>query len=276
MTWKLDRYHSVGEQQVFYVDAVNGSDDNNGTQEYPFKTIKKACESVSTKGSIYLLSDYSFSETDGFILDTKNIVMNLNNHQIIVDVYIGNNSGNNYRMVPKIHILNSYLSIIDRSNGQIYIRDNTNSTLPFHEGFNKFLSISLGYEGFSKVYYHADDVGFIGTNNYRTRYPLIIDSGAMFMSLRADSAGNGGDAAISVGARAYIPNSINATKLQVKGSAKLIDLGVNGVCVYKHNFMPGSEIIDENGNSLNMHDVVLNVIYDTNNIPRNIVSNYIF
>jgi len=53
--------------RTFYVDAVNGSDSNLGTSATPFKTIKKAIDSVPVGGygEIHVVGDYSLS--DGLI-----------------------------------------------------------------------------------------------------------------------------------------------------------------------------------------------------------------
>jgi len=40
--------------RTFYVDAVNGDDNNPGTQDAPFKTIKKAVDSVPIGGVGYI------------------------------------------------------------------------------------------------------------------------------------------------------------------------------------------------------------------------------
>ncbi|SFK98208.1 hypothetical protein SAMN04488518_11348 [Pseudovibrio ascidiaceicola] len=51
-------------QRVFYVDAVNGSDENDGSENAPFRRLKKAADLVPRhgRGHIYLLSDYHMTE----------------------------------------------------------------------------------------------------------------------------------------------------------------------------------------------------------------------
>lgn len=51
-------------QRTFYVDAVNGSDDNDGSIEAPFRRLAKAADLVPRhgRGQIYLLSDYHMRE----------------------------------------------------------------------------------------------------------------------------------------------------------------------------------------------------------------------
>ncbi len=47
--------------RTFYVDQINGNDNNPGTSDAPFKTLKKAIDSVPIGGNgvIYLLSNYT-------------------------------------------------------------------------------------------------------------------------------------------------------------------------------------------------------------------------
>ncbi|KZL19826.1 hypothetical protein PsWM33_04740 [Pseudovibrio sp. WM33] len=51
-------------QRTFYVDAVNGSDENDGSAEAPFRRLAKAADLVPRhgRGYIYLLSDYHMTE----------------------------------------------------------------------------------------------------------------------------------------------------------------------------------------------------------------------
>ncbi|AEV36797.1 hypothetical protein PSE_2287 [Pseudovibrio sp. FO-BEG1] len=51
-------------RRTFYVDAVNGDNSNDGTQENPLRTLRKAFDLVPRhgRGFIYLLSDYHMNE----------------------------------------------------------------------------------------------------------------------------------------------------------------------------------------------------------------------
>ena len=72
--------------RTFYVDAVNGDDNNDGSQANPFKTIEQACNSVPTSGLgvINLLSDVSL--LDIVNLSTKVIDIHLNGHSLSLTV----------------------------------------------------------------------------------------------------------------------------------------------------------------------------------------------
>ncbi|QUS57360.1 hypothetical protein [Pseudovibrio brasiliensis] len=51
-------------QRTFYVDAVNGSDENDGSQNAPFRRMRKAVDLIPRhgRGYIYLQSDYHMDE----------------------------------------------------------------------------------------------------------------------------------------------------------------------------------------------------------------------
>jgi hypothetical protein len=74
---------------TFYVDAVNGDDNNDGSQNAPFKTLQKAFDSIpfGGRGVIVLLSDIVLNENvrTG---ENKFIVLDLNDHKISTSVYI--------------------------------------------------------------------------------------------------------------------------------------------------------------------------------------------
>ena len=44
--------------QDFYVSDSNGSDNNSGTLEAPFKTINKGISMVSAGGTVYVMDEY--------------------------------------------------------------------------------------------------------------------------------------------------------------------------------------------------------------------------
>lgn len=73
----------------FYVDAVNGNDNNDGSQNAPFETLKKAFDSIpfGGRGVIVLLSDIVLNK-DVTTGENKFIVLDLNNHKISTSVYI--------------------------------------------------------------------------------------------------------------------------------------------------------------------------------------------
>jgi len=59
--------------KTFYVDAGNGNDDNDGSKDKPFKTLKKAIDSIPVGGcgEIYLLGSEDFIIDDNIFIKNK-------------------------------------------------------------------------------------------------------------------------------------------------------------------------------------------------------------
>ncbi len=99
--------------RTFYVDAENGDDNNDGSESAPFKTIKKACDSVPNGGygKIHLSAGQIFHISEVVPLDNKTIIIygdSSNKPKFIFDTY--DNGSYNYSR-------NIY-----PSNGRLYIR----------------------------------------------------------------------------------------------------------------------------------------------------------
>ena len=74
--------NDADDEVEVYVDAVNGSDDNKGTQESPVKTVEKALELIGTKtGMIVLLSDYTADED---FIEFSQLTIDLNGNKLTV------------------------------------------------------------------------------------------------------------------------------------------------------------------------------------------------
>jgi len=98
--------------RTFYVDAENGDDNNNGSSSAPFKTIKKACDSIPNGGygTIYLSAGQIFHISVSVGLNNKTIIMYgdaSNNSKIIFDTY----NDDNYNYSRSIGLSNSRLMI---------------------------------------------------------------------------------------------------------------------------------------------------------------------
>ena len=70
--------------KTFYVDAVNGSDSNDGSSAHPFKTIKKAVDSVPIggHGSIQLVQNQTYFIDSDIYLYNKDIFIYAENSVI--------------------------------------------------------------------------------------------------------------------------------------------------------------------------------------------------
>ena len=104
---------AVGQfNRTFYVDAVNGDDNNTGTSNSPLKTLDRAVQLTPVMGrvSINLLNDYTITTRDLY-WGNKDINLNLNNYTITVQAYLNSNGVNEF---PRIHN-NKNITVINGS-----------------------------------------------------------------------------------------------------------------------------------------------------------------
>ncbi len=104
--------------KTVYVDQVNGNDGNDGSVNRPFKTLRKAVNSVPVGGSVYinLLSDIDYTTSgEGWIsIENRTVYINGNWKTIRVGWY---NVGYMYLLLrfflvnSKLHFFNTYIEI---------------------------------------------------------------------------------------------------------------------------------------------------------------------
>ena len=88
--------------RTFYVDAENGDDNNTGDSSHPFKTIKKACDSVPVGGNanIYLTNYAEYVVNEDILVNNKSIEFFTNDkkgdgsHSVIVFQWYVNDDNN--------------------------------------------------------------------------------------------------------------------------------------------------------------------------------------
>ena len=89
--------------RIFYVDSVNGSDNNPGTNTEPFATINKACDSVPEGGVGYINIQGTFDITNNIVLRNKLIDLvawDVNNYPTInVTSYVSGDYNRLYSFV---------------------------------------------------------------------------------------------------------------------------------------------------------------------------------
>jgi hypothetical protein len=62
-------------RKKFYVNAVNGDDNNDGTSTNPFKTIKKACDSTPIGGAVEIVLKTDVNLDNTIVLVNKNVYL---------------------------------------------------------------------------------------------------------------------------------------------------------------------------------------------------------
>jgi len=233
--------------RTFYVDAVNGDDNNDGSESSPFRTIQKAVDSIPVGGfvSIILKSDY----TGVFNARLKKI-------------YIKISSGKTWT-IPEgsccdigscsIEIRNSGKLIISRSDGSNINPDN--------------------YAGFWVNDHESDKYLEVTTNlyllNVNTTDPVKIDSDRCLFGSRV------------WGVNQNIQMNLAIFNLYCNGNF-MIDgclLRLQGGCgSFQWNSYANDssfKVVDSNGNSVDVKSKINGIIRDSNGIPRNILSNII-
>ncbi len=249
--------------RTFYVDAVNGDDNNTGASDAPFKTIKKAVDSVpvSGMGKIYFLNDYDF--TDGKIpVLQKNITLFINKYVINVPV---NSSGTYQALEGGFQLFaNGVINLIFTTTGQLNI-GNTGYDSNKNWGGNGKSFINYSHEAL----YYSKGRGQINilANQSSVNY-IILTQGQLI-------GPNGGSTA-------YSGSGFDLSVVQWNCSGSVFVLNSGNSLQNVVDFLPPINFLwytgfqDESGNTLNITDKVSGVVKDANGVPRNIISNIVF
>jgi len=158
--------------KTVYVDQTNGDDNNTGAENNPFKTIKKACNSIpiGAYGIIVIKGDYNTdSLNENIVLINKNITIfpqgNLN------ITYYKNNTG--YQISNLVFGLrNSFLSfrVLEKDNGKITFQSYTDTDSKVSP-IASYLVVTLqGYCGVSLHGYTINDNSCIFEMNEGSKF----------------------------------------------------------------------------------------------------------
>jgi len=233
--------------KIFYVDAVNGSDSNDGSSANPFKTIQKAVDSVPTGGFglININSDY----TGTFNAHAKNLKIVLASGKI----WTIEKGGRCDISGANTLILNRGSIIVDSGDGS---------------GIN-----GNNYTGFFVQNYEASSYLSMPTNlsiiNLSTTNPITIDKHRALFGAR------------NYGINQNIQMNLNIYNLGCKDNFTIDGLLMkllNGTGSFQwNNYNNGSSfaVVDSNGNSVDVTTKIGGIIKDSNGVPRNIMSNIV-
>jgi len=225
--------------RTLYVDPVNGSDNNTGTQTAPFATLQKAISAMPAGGyaNIILLNNYTLS-SDLFI-NNKTIVIDLNSYTLTVQSYSGATYNYYYGIKPKGTVN------IRIQNGILTLSGKANPSLPWRSG-------SLG--SFIKGEHPSfTEITFSGlTINMPTDAGYLVVSGIFDW--------------------AKIHNLLFETCTIVRDGGYILNIA-NGVATL--SVSSNTTLQDSLGNPVSWSDVITNIVKDANGVPRNIVSNIV-
>lgn len=247
--------------KTFYVDAVNGDDNNDGSESAPFKTLQKAIDSVPVGGRVIIVlqSDYEVLDHNEMIyIYSKHVFINLNGYILKTNV----DSSTSYNQLRLVFLNKaSLLAFLLTGNSQIILDD-------------------TGYDS-SKIWLYCNNrlvhCSGEGIFEYLGRSQLDIlakdmNAGVPFLVIKKGAligyAGEYGE---------FTVDGFDVNIVAWQGESKAI---IDDMLIKMHapvNFHWHVDTVeDSNGNSVNIADKIAGIVKDANGVPRNIISNIVF
>ena len=247
--------------KTVYVDQVNGDDGNDGSANAPFKTIKKAVDSVPAGGYglIYLKPGQTYSIDPTTYLYNKYIHFKTTDLQAVTNGDVAPPEihptafvdGNNYNSLYGFILFNSTLRF---EWVRIIVPSLPNPNLPINHYYHGAVISGLG-----KIIAHYWDP----TNSHPPQFVIPRNTFPLIRSGSRDGKGN-----ISV--------ILSFSTIQAEGVANrsiFLELQYsNAIAEFQTH---GSVVKNSAGNSLSWNDVISGIVRDSNGIPRNVISNVI-
>jgi hypothetical protein len=253
--------------RTFYVDAVNGNDNNDGSSGHPFKTLKKAFYSIPVGGVGYIKIVGVYDLGRSYIETGHNKV-----------IYIEINDNSQLRTSPFDYDDNHYgygtIMIGSNTSVRVYITNTSGKdnqlTKIYQPAYSTNKSLVPYYQGMFG--FNADTNG-ISSLHFTTRVHdsnteiIRVEQGNFFYRRNWDSDLNG---------MALFSIAGHYTGKVVIDPSKARLASFDGVsCSFVLN-MNGYGIKDLDDNNVNTQDIVAGIIKDSNGVPRNILSNIVF
>jgi len=242
-------------KRSFYVDAVNGDDNNPGTSNAPFKTLKKAVDNIPIGGygKIHIIGDYTMDYS--FTVLGKRIAFYSDGNLIFPA-----------RLNGDYNEFTAHIDVVD-------------SSLYFAVGkiITEVADSSKNWRGSNKVAIRQN-VGSCGSRALG-RMNVIIDTkcqndvnvvelhGGILIG-NQDLWGSGDVVPVHVGIKRY---DYTGTSYILKDGGFL--LGEFGVASFVVDVSSYIAVRDSSGNKITWGDVIQGIVTDSNGVPRNIVSN---
>ena len=248
--------------RIFYVDSQNGDDNNDGSSDSPFKTLAKAISATPIGGqvTINLLSDYTLEQD--IDIGKRYVKIDVKNGVKLKTSWYVASSGN-----AKLHFIDIsngflyiYLSQYDENGepSQLIIPENDTEKDKEAE-YIEFIKNSSGGCGKLRISYRNKVDGAV---------VIDVKDGYLFKQYTWTRTKSFIDIRIQghyVGSKIRINTANNALLASLAGTPTAFTFQVDG-----------ETLIDQNGNNLDIKDVVSGIIKDSNGVPRNIISNIIF
>jgi len=232
--------------KTVYVDQINGNDGNDGSQNAPFKTLPKAMNSVPVGGraEIRLLSDYVSDWGMNFSIFNKYITLNLSNKTLRIQPTVWDRSSQNLpnlNVPHRISVRGGSLRIVG---GTIQLSDNP---------ADSSLSWAGGVQG--GAFATEQEGGQIIFQTCTISIPQQYGGSLVAVSGNFASVVFFSDCNITI------------------DNTKLIELV--GSCPAALRFGDLSKFRKSDGTQVDIRNVLIGIIRDSNGTPRNVISNVI-
>jgi len=251
----LDTKYNPPMQRTYYVDAVNGDDTNDGSSSYPFKTLKKAIDSVPEgvgRGYVNIIGDYEL-DSDRIYINQKYIKLQGDGKLVM-----WTRLSDNYNLARGFLLLNSSLEIKMKN---IEMLGKVDSSLNMHGDYRAHIM----YVGVCFVAIDAEK-NSVDDDNF-----LILRDYSLIAPYNRWGADHKGLIVLKIGKYNY---SGHPVILKADDSANLLNVDYSNA-IYQYVNSAYLKIKDSNGNYLNKEDLLANVLYDTNGVPRNVLMNFV-
>jgi len=236
----LDITVNVAEamDKIFYVDAVNGNDNNDGSSSAPFKTLKKAIDSIPAGGYGNLfLADGDYTADDIVYVCNKTVFISCSNVSNLARIKFHTYNSANYERPYCIELRNSQLLIYGHNKCSI-----------------ETPQLSLGLPIYNEAPFMVRGAGLFGFVS------CDITINDFYLVRGYYSAGN-----VNAISALFSDNTIT------KNTDKNILICDKLLFHSSYN----DTLQDSSGNPLSWLDVIDGIVKDANDVPRNIVSNII-
>ncbi|HFC97929.1 MAG TPA: hypothetical protein ENJ40_05675 [Thermosulfurimonas dismutans] len=249
-----DNMDSVMDR-IYYVDAVNGNDSNDGSESAPFASLKKAIDSVPVggKGLINLISDYTINNNIQIV--NKDITIKVSSGKILKPSW-AQDSSNDFNWLNVFNLIGRVILGISLEDGAKVVLDDT--------GYST--TVNIGDSSYTQFIKKASRcIGLVYVNGSSTTIKPIIElngvnSSPVFMSAGSDHS------------LEFLVLKLWEVDVVVNGQGKLITAYPGAVMFFPSQ----ASLIDNTGTISSWADLIGGIVKDGNGVPRNVLSNVIF
>ncbi len=232
--------------KIFYVDAVNGNDDNDGSQSFPFQTIPKAISSIPSGAT----ADIYIKEGQSHVIDSL--------------IYVAN---------KRVRILSWATNLAQDPNGSASTPVATSPVIKFSDdGVTLVGRITVDNSALLFGGWDRSVIVEVGSSNVDVA-GVAIGGEVPFGGFASNSIFGIAHSSVSK-AYAMLTDTrfkhLRATTFTVNRADKILfGLGY-GTSIINDS---GSTYLDSAGNTLTLAQVISGIIRDANGTPRNVLCN---